>query len=236
LKAGLPRVGALRRVCFVGVSGNASPGSWYSAGAGRSDRWWRNWSMPDFWSSTGCDTKRPRRLCSRLLLCAALTSLETAPLSAMRAPIQPQQSRTPLLDETGNMLVVGDHTGCTRSDYFIQGKVECLLEALVRDCLIFVGVFRDHAQKQLVQRVLDALLIEGGHWKPSFALRRGGDHALFASPLAVLTMRWGKCTVQVHSFIRRQLVTWPSTSHFVRLYSTVPPSYDSFQNSSHACC
>jgi hypothetical protein len=74
-----------------------------------------------------------------------------------------QAQPTPAVYEARNVVDVWKDWGIARRRQFGDGKVKGILETLLDDVFVFVWILGHNAHQQLVQRVLDALAVEGRH-------------------------------------------------------------------------
>jgi hypothetical protein len=61
------------------------------------------------------------------------------------------------------MIYVWDNRRLPCRRQFIEGKVISFLESLVGRIFVFVGIVWNYAHEKLIQRVLNALMVEIGH-------------------------------------------------------------------------
>lgn len=81
----------------------------------------------------------------------------------------------------GDVGYVGDNRKLAGAAELSIGVVVCGIVALVGCVFVFVGVFGHNAHEQLVQRVLDAFTVEGGHYDASMPSVSAGE-ALCTKP------------------------------------------------------
>lgn len=61
------------------------------------------------------------------------------------------------------MVDIWNERRIPRGSQFFHGKLKGLLDALICDFVILVGILGNDTLQQLIQRVFDAFAVEGGH-------------------------------------------------------------------------